>query len=368
MPKKSPKKEDNFVISGKSFFMTFHAIGLMSGTSLDGLDICFAKFQKQNALWKYEILQAETLPYSSLWEEKLRNSIHLNAEELLALNSEYGFYLGEKVKEFITQKSLFNIDLIASHGHTVFHQPHHRFTLQIGDGRAIKILNQIPVVYDFRSQDVLMGGNGAPLVPIGDELLFSEFGACLNIGGFSNISLNQQGKRIAFDICPVNIVLNKFAEILHKKYDEFGNIARNGKVNVEILSALDAVEFYRQKPPKSLGIEWVNKNIFPKLEAETPENVLATFTEHAATQIAAVFNEFSLEKVLFTGGGTYNTYLLELIKSRSETKIIVPEPQLIDFKEALIFAFMGVLRINREINVLSSATGSSADHSSGIVM
>lgn len=348
--------------------MTFNAIGLMSGTSLDGLDICCATFTKENSRWKFEIQHAETLPYSDFWEESLRNSIHLNAEALLALNSEYGFYLGEKVKEFITNNSLKNLDLIASHGHTIFHQPEKKFTLQIGDGRAIKLLNKIPVVYDFRSQDVLMGGNGAPLVPIGDELLFSDFDACLNLGGFSNISFKKEGKRIAFDICPVNIVLNKFAQLLHQKYDEYGNIAKKGIINEEILASLNSIEFYQKTPPKSLGIEWVNENIFPKLSDETPENVLATFTEHIADQIATVFNDFKLKNVLFTGGGTYNSYLLERIKLKTETEIIVPEKGTIDFKEALIFALMGVLRLNNEINVLSSTTGSSENHSSGIVI
>ena len=348
--------------------MTFHTIGLMSGTSLDGLDICFAKFQHLNSEWNYRILHAETLPYPSDWAEKLNSAIHLKPDELLALNVDYGFYLGQKVKEFISKNSLTEIDLIASHGHTVFHQPQRKFTLQIGDGRAIKILNNIPTVYDFRSQDVLMGGNGAPLVPIGDELLFSEFDACLNIGGFSNISTKQEGKRIAFDICPVNIVLNKYAAVLGKKYDENGNIARNGKVNEKILASLNSLEFYSAKHPKSLGIEWVNKNIIPLLENETPENILATFTEHASGQIAQVFNHYQFKNVLFTGGGTYNTYLIERIKTKSSTEIKIPAPELIDFKEALIFAFMGVLRMNNEINVLCSATGSTADHSSGLIV
>ena len=348
--------------------MTFHAIGLMSGTSLDGLDICFAKFQQLKSEWKYSILHAETLPYSSVWEEKLNNAIHLNPEELLALNSEYGFYLGEKVKEFISKNSLSGIDLIASHGHTVFHHPHRKFTLQIGDGRAIKILNKIPVVYDFRSQDVLMGGNGAPLVPIGDELLFSAFDACLNIGGFSNISTNYEGKRIAFDICPVNIVLNKYAATLGKKYDKNGDIAGNAQINEKILKSLNSLPFYPENHPKSLGIEWVNQNIIPLLVNESPENILATFTEHAADQIGHVFNHYQFKNVLFTGGGTYNNYLIERIKTKSSTEIKIPEAELINFKEALIFAFMGVLRMNGNFNVLSSATGSSSDHSSGLIV
>ncbi|KIA90364.1 anhydro-N-acetylmuramic acid kinase [Kaistella jeonii] len=348
--------------------MEFYAIGLMSGSSLDGLDICYAKFQKENNTWKYEILKAETISYSQHWEGKLRNSINLNSEELLALNSEYGFYLGKRVQEFIGQFSLKNVDIIASHGHTVFHQPQNKFTLQIGDGRAIKILTQIPVVYDFRSQDVLMGGSGAPLVPIGDELLFSEFDACLNIGGFSNISFRKEGKRVAFDICPVNIIMNQFAKKLGKYFDENGDLARNGTVNFEILSLLNSLPFYESSAPKSLGIEWINENISPLLEGEIAENVLATFTEHAAFQIAEIFNQYEIQKVLFTGGGTYNSYLIERIKNKTSAEIIIPEKELIDFKEALIFAFMGVLRMNNEINILSSATGSSADHCSGLLI
>lgn len=347
--------------------MEFHAIGLMSGTSLDGLDICFVKFRKEQS-WTFQILKAETLPYSQHWETKLRNSFFLKAEEIFALNSEYGFYLGNRLKEFIESNSLDNIDVIASHGHTVFHQPAKKVTLQIGDGRAIKILNDFPVVYDFRSQDVLRCGNGAPLVPIGDELLFSEFDACLNIGGFSNISFKENGRRIAFDICPVNIILNSFAKKVGFDFDENGELAKGGIINETMLTVLNSLKYYKEAPPKSLGSEWVSEFIFPELKDEKPANILATFTEHAAVQIAEVFNKYELKKVLFTGGGTYNTFLIEKIKSKTKTEIIIPENTLIDFKEALIFAFMGVLRVNNEINILSSATGSSADHCSGLLI
>lgn len=348
--------------------MEFRAIGLMSGTSLDGLDLCFVKFKKENHRWNFEILEAETVAYSENWEGQLRNAIYLSAPELLALNSEYGLFLGEKAQEFIEKFALKNVDAIASHGHTVFHQPKNKFTLQIGDGRAIKILNQIPVVYDFRSQDVLMGGNGAPLVPIGDELLFSEYDACLNLGGFSNISFKKDNQRIAFDIGPLNIVLNHFAKKLGKDYDENGDLAKAGIINQKLLAELNSLSYYAQNPPKSLGIEWVNQNIFPKLITDTPENILATFTQHSAEKIAEVFRKNDLKKVLFTGGGTYNQFLLEQIQENFEGEIVVPSKELINFKEALIFAFMGVLKINNEINVLSSATGSSADHSSGLLV
>lgn len=347
--------------------MKTRAIGLMSGTSLDGLDICFAEFEKTNNRWQFKIIEAETIPYSEEWEKNLKNSIDLSSEDLLALNSDYGFYLGEKVKGFIERKNIKEIDLISSHGHTVFHQPHRKFTLQIGDGRALKLVKSIPVVYDFRSQDVLMGGNGAPLVPIGDELLFSEFDACLNLGGFSNISFKKSGNRIAFDICPVNIILNKISQNLGEKFDRNGDFARKGTVDSELLEKFNQIEFYLQQHPKSLGIEFCNQYIFPLLENTDSHTALATFTEHSAIQISKIFNDNNLKKVLFTGGGTYNSFLVEKIRSYASSEIIIPDKKIIDFKEALIFAFMGVLRMNNEINVLSSATGSSNDHSSGII-
>lgn len=346
--------------------MKVQAIGLMSGTSLDGLDICFASFEKKKD-WNFQILKAETLPYSKNWEDKLRNSIHLSSEELLELHSEYGFYLGQKVREFIGRNHLENIDLIASHGHTVFHQPKKKFTLQIGDGRAIKIEAGLPVIYDFRSQDVLMGGNGAPLVPIGDELLFSDYDACLNLGGFSNISLKQNGKRIAFDIAPVNIVLNRLANKFNKNFDENGDLARKGNIDQDLLNKLNALDFYHQTHPKSLGIEWCNEAIFPLLENIDVTDAMATFTEHVAQQISNVISLNRLENVLCTGGGSYNTCLIEKIREKTEFAVIIPERQIIDHKEALIFAFMGVLRMKNEINVLSSATGSTGDHSSGVL-
>jgi len=345
--------------------MRVQAIGLMSGTSLDGLDICFAAFEKNNG-WSFQILHAETISYPEEWEKKLRNSIHLSSEELLELHSEYGFYLGRQVREFIDRNHLQNIDLIASHGHTVFHQPKKKFTLQIGDGRAIKIEAGLPVVYDFRSQDVLMGGNGAPLVPIGDELLFSEYDACLNLGGFSNISLKQDSRRIAFDIAPVNIVLNRLAQKFNKNFDENGDLARKGRLNDALLEKLNTLDFYSQPHPKSLGIEWCNEFIFPLLENIQAEDALTTFTEHVAQQISKVINQNGLKKVLCTGGGSYNTCLIEKIREKTESMIIIPEKQIVDHKEALIFAFMGVLRMNNEINVLSSSTGSTEDHCSGV--
>jgi len=346
---------------------SFYAIGLMSGTSLDGLDICYSKFIRNDSNWSFEILKCKTLPYSSVWENNLKNAIYLSSEELLELNSDYGFYLGEKTQEFISKNNITNLDLISSHGHTVFHQPKNKFTLQIGDGRAIKINTDKTVVYDFRSQDVLLGGNGAPLVPIGDELLFSASDACLNLGGFSNISMTRNGRRIAFDICPVNIILNELALHLGKKYDENGDFARNGTIDENLLKELNQLKFYKEEAPKSLGIEWINEQITPLIINQKPEDLLATFTEHATIQITRILKKFEIKNVMITGGGTYNSYLIEKIKARTKTEIQIPSEEVIEYKEALIFAFMGVLRSLNLNNILSSATGSLKDHSSGIL-
>lgn len=345
----------------------FFAIGLMSGTSLDGLDMCYSKFIWKESNWTFEILACETIPYSTGLEQSLKNAVHFPSEKLLKLNVDYGFYLGEKTQEFITKNNIVELGLIASHGHTVFHQPENKFTLQIGDGRALKSKVSKTVIYDFRSQDVIFGGNGAPLVPIGDELLFSKFDACLNLGGFSNISLKRDGKRIAFDICPVNIILNHLASKLGKKFDDGGNLARTGKVDEKLLKTLNELEFYSQNTPKSLGFEWVKQNIFPLIKTQKTEDLLATFTEHSAIQISKILDEYDIKNVLITGGGTYNSYLLEKLKSKSKTEIQIPAKEIIEYKEALIFAFMGVLRLLNLNNVLSSATGSSMNHSSGLV-
>jgi anhydro-N-acetylmuramic acid kinase len=346
---------------------TFYALGLMSGTSLDGLDICYVKFQKHEH-WNFEILNAETLPYTSIWKEKLKNAPSISSEELLQLNSDYGFYLAEKTQDFIAKSKIENLDVIASHGHTIFHQPERKFTLQIGDGRAIKIISKIPTVYDFRTQDVLLGGSGAPFVPVGDLLLFHEFDACVNLGGFSNISFQENGQRIGFDICPVNIILNQYAQKLGFDFDDKGNLAKSGKTDQNLLLELNNLDFYSQNYPKSLGFEWCEANILPLVQDFDTNTILTTFTEHIAEQISIIINKKDLKKVLFTGGGAYNNFLIESIKSKTKAEITIPENIIIEFKEALIFAFMGILRLNNENNVLASVTGASQNHCTGILV
>ncbi|ARV15134.1 anhydro-N-acetylmuramic acid kinase [Polaribacter sp. SA4-12] len=342
----------------------FFVVGLMSGTSLDGIDLVYVKFLNDN-YQDFDILHSETVSYSKKWKSTLQNSIGFSSDDLTALNIEYGAFLGGVINDFIDKFQIEDIDFIASHGHTVLHQPHKGITLQIGDGQIIANATKQKVICDFRTQDVALGGQGAPLVPIGDELLFSNYDYCLNLGGFSNISFNKNGVRIAFDICPVNIVLNHYVNKLGLEYDDSGGIASKGKLNHQLLTALNSIDFYSQNPPKSLGLEWVKENIFPlidRLETDI-SSILRTFVEHVAIQISKIIKDNN--SVLITGGGAFNSFLMNRIEDVSKSKIMLPKTELIDFKEALLFAFLGVLRFNNQINCLSSVTGAKMDHSSG---
>lgn len=347
----------------------YRAIGLMSGTSLDGLDICYVQFEFPK-VENFRIISAETVPYDDFWKKRLKNSIHLTAEELTRLDFDFGDYCGKIVKKFIDRHSLQSLDFISSHGHTVFHNPTKHYTLQIGKGQGIAIETGLRTVYDFRSQDVLLGGQGAPLVPIGDQMLFGEFDACLNLGGFSNISFEKDSKRLAFDISAFNVVLNYLAEKKGKSYDAEGKLAQSGNVLEDLLITLNEIDYYKQQPPKSLGIEFVHEffsSILDKAQTK-PVDQLATFTEHFAQQMAIVINENQLKTVLVTGGGAYNRFFISLLQSKIEGELILPHPLLIDYKEALVFALMGLLRVENQTNVLKSVTGAWKNHSSGVVV
>lgn len=339
------------------------AIGLMSGTSLDGLDLVYVRFDVASN-YGFEILCSETVSYSEIWKEKLQFAIDKNNADLHELDLEYGVFLGKQVEKFIRKNRISGLDFIASHGHTVFHRPENGITLQIGNGQMIANETNCPVVCDFRTQDVQLGGQGAPLVPIGDRLLFSEYDACINLGGFANVSYENGNDRVAFDVCPVNIVLNYFANRLGYEYDNKGALSSRGKIDVEILNELNELSYYQLPFPKSLGLEWVKENIFPMLNKMDSEvDVLRTFTEHTAQQIASSIQNF--DTVLFTGGGVFNDFLLERVKEYTKAEIVIPNPQIINYKEALIFALLGLLKLENKVNCLSSVTGAKKNHSSG---
>ncbi len=346
----------------------YKIIGLMSGTSLDGLDIVYVHFLQEREKWLYKILQADSIPYSKEWQEKLRGSYYQTAEGITALDAEYGRYLGECVKDFATKYNLTSVDFVASHGHTVFHRPDLGYNLQIGCGAHLHAVSGFPVIYDFRTLDVAFGGQGAPLVPIGDKLLFGEYDYCLNIGGFANVSFDDEsGRRIAYDLCPANYCLNRLMRTRGHEYDCNGETARAGKVNAQLFDALNALQYYRCAAPKSLAQEWVDANVFPLVEKcnDTFENIIATLTEHAAYQIAQPLCEGA--RVLVTGGGACNTYLMERTKAYKNFEWVKPDPAIIEFKEALIFAFLGLRRAEQLHNCLRSVTGATHDVVSGQV-
>ncbi len=338
----------------------------MSGTSLDGVDLAHIQFKYQNH-WSFEIHENETIPYDHFWLNELKNAIDYSDEKLNNLNLSYTKLLAEIINSFIHKNKIKNLDAICSHGHTIKHQPKEGFTLQIGNlPELANYLNQ-NVVCDFRVQDVELGGHGAPLVPIGDTLLFSEFDYCLNLGGFSNISFEHQGKRIAFDISPVNTVLNYFANQLNLPFDDKGTIASSGNIIVNLFDELNAIPFYNSQFPKSLGMEFVNAIILPIL-SKYPEDLkdkMRTFTEHIALQIGKQLTKKNAS-LLISGGGAYNSFLVERIQFYApNTKITIPNSKILEYKEALIFGLLGVLRLRNEINVLASVTGASNNHSSG---
>lgn len=344
----------------------YNVIGVMSGTSLDGIDLAHVNFNFSEGCWTYKILSAETLPYTSTWVRILSEAVTFNDRQLEELNERYTDHLAKVIQEFLSKNDILEPDAICSHGHTIKHEPENNYTLQIGNlSKLSQQLNSV-VVCDFRVQDVALGGQGAPLVPIGDELLFKDYDYCLNLGGFANISTSINGKRLAYDLCAVNTVLNNLSQRVGEPFDKNGRIAASGEKIDELLEELQKIPFYGLRPPKSLGIEWVNKYIFPLFERyDNIPDLLRTYTEHAADVIANGFRDNPQEKVLITGGGAFNSFLIAEIKKRTTTEIIIPAAEVVNFKEALIFAFLGVLRLRDENNVLSSVTGASRDHSSG---
>ncbi|MBK8956770.1 MAG: anhydro-N-acetylmuramic acid kinase [Saprospiraceae bacterium] len=353
-------------------------IGLMSGTSLDGLDMALVEFKETEKL-NFKIQASHHIAYDENWSRKLANAFYQNDDELKALDRIYGEWLGIQVRDFLAQNGL-HADLIGSHGHTVFHRPNEGLTLQIGSGKQVAEITGIPVVCNFRQQDVALGGQGAPLVPIGDATLFSDYAFCLNLGGFSNASWDHAGERRACDIGPCNMLLNGLSQRLGLKYDPEGQHSRNGKLIPELLEECNQIAFYKESPPKSLGREWFLNNFKNVLSNQnhTTEDLLRTAVEHAAVQIdqflksivkSPGMDQNKSASVFCTGGGTYHNFLMDRLKCLGlETfDYIIPAKELVDNKEALVFALLAFLKWKGRINVLKTVTGASRDHSSGEV-
>ncbi len=343
---------------------SINIIGLMSGTSVDGLDICYVSFDNNDPS-KYEIIDCETIDYDDNLKTKLKNVIEMDNDQIKQIDKEFGEFIGLNVLKFIKKNTLYKADLISSHGHTVFHEPKFNKTLQIGNGEIINKVTKIKTVNNFREQDIQLGGQGAPLVPIGDKLLFDDYKYCLNLGGFTNISVKDSRTIYAYDICPLNTVLNHYANKLGYECDLGGKLSKKGVINIDLFNELNDLDYYKKSYPKSLGLEFVIDNIFPITEKYKIKEVdiLATYIEHASFQIKRNIDNGS--KVLLTGGGTFNDNLIKTLNYDSKINFIVPDKTIINYKESLIFALLGYLKINGKVNCLRSVTGASNDHSSG---
>jgi len=359
---------------------TYNVIGIMSGSSLDGIDLAFCKFTGEKRDWNFELLAKEVIPYPTKWKLRLANLTLQNAITYIKTHTFYGHYVGKVVAEFIDKNGIAdNLDFIASHGQTIFHQPDNLLTSQIGDPAAIAFETGFPVIANFRNTDVAAGGQGAPIAPVADQILFKEYSHLLNLGGICNIECKVSEDRIiGYDICAVNMLLNALADEMDLPYDEDGKIARSGMIDQRLLDELNSSWYFDKLYPKSLSGGWVAKvikPIFSRFDLPTTDK-LKTACEHIAEQIAreidVIYKREKLEKspdhkMLLTGGGAFNKYLVERIEALSPIPVELPEPDIIEFKEAILIALMGVLRVENEVNVLSSATGAKMDTIGGCI-
>ena len=343
-----------------------NVLGIMSGTSMDGIDLALCSVDQNGENWNVNILKAITLPYNETWRVRLSQLKYQNPELYARTDVFYGRYLGELALAFQKESGL-EIDLIASHGHTIFHQPQKWITAQVGDGATLYGTSGIPTVSNFRRADVAAGGQGAPLVTLGDELLFSEYDACLNLGGFCNVSLKTDSGRLSFDIAPCNIVLNRLARERKLKFDEGGKIAEPGNIIYPLLEQLNSIGYYKKSAPKSLGREWINKefwHLVRDFDDHSLEDRMKTLVMHIATQIAVALESNSSKpleemKILVTGGGAFNDTLMDYLKSETDSNIVVPDSQMVQYKEAMIFALLGAMRVKNLTNISGPTTGAS---------
>jgi anhydro-N-acetylmuramic acid kinase len=358
--------------------MVYKVMGLMSGSSLDGLDLVFAEISENSGTWGFEIVAADCYPYEQEWQSRLQQAVHLNAQDYQLLHAEYGHYTGNAVNRFIEEKGLqYQVAFIASHGHTTFHQPGKKMTAQLGDGAAIAARTGLPVVSDLRALDVAFGGQGAPIVPIGEKLLLKEYNLFLNLGGIANISFHAAAAHIAFDVCPANRVLNLLAQEAGKEYDAGGGMAAGGAVQHGLLEKLNALDYYQQAHPKSLANSFGTDVVYPLIKSfdVSTADALRTYVAHIAEQVTkAVEAQYKqngiTSKLLATGGGAFNTFLMEQLQDALRPfsiDIVVPDAALVAYKEALIMALIGVLRWRQEYTVLPSVTGAARASIGGAV-
>lgn len=360
------------------------ALGVMSGSSLDGLDFALCKFNfttEDNHLVinNWEIIESETFELSTFWQERLAKAFQATAKELWLTHNTFGKFIGDQANIFLRRTKI-KPAFIASHGHTVFHEPQNHMTLQIGHGAAIAAATGYDVISDFRSTDIALGGQGAPMIPIAESYLFSDFPLCLNIGGITNLSARIGDRYVAFDVSPANQIMNKLASFSGQAYDRNGDTARSGKLQPEMITALKRLDYFSALYPKSLDNNWVMRDLYPVIKSFdfNIADKLNTFCEFVAERISAEISniserehtDFQGTSMLVTGGGAFNAYLIDCIKERVKengVSIIVPKKEIVEFKEALLMALAGLLRVKNQVNFLHSVTGARVDNIGGCI-
>jgi anhydro-N-acetylmuramic acid kinase len=365
---------------------TYFGIGLMSGSSLDGLDVALCKFEgvagpRGFELSDWQLLEAATLPFSASWSERLRRLPAAGAFDLVKAHAEFGHYLGTLVNDFFTDKKVCSssVDFIASHGHTIFHNPAAGLTLQIGDGAALAASTGCQVVCDFRSSDIAHGGQGAPLAPMADKMLFRGYDFYLNIGGIANITCQNGEKFVAFDITGANQVLNAIAAELGLPYDAEGKLAASGQVLKPLLKLLNSLPYFSNPYPKSLSNQWVQDQLvaacrqYPAPAADRLRTACQHVAEKLADSIRQVITAENLQKerfrLLATGGGALNQFLMNCMRQQcgAALEIVVPDEYTVNFKEACLMALLGLMRLEGLPNCIASVTGARQDAIGGAV-
>lgn len=344
-----------------------HVTGIMSGSSMDGLDVALCQFSKNNNKINFKILKVTTLQYPPKIIKILNDIRIVSIKEFFEYDVIYGQWIGKKVKQWLSKNNL-KSDIIAVHGHTVLHHPEKGYSVQLGNAFQIAAICNLPTIHDFRNTDIALKGQGAPLVPIGDQWLFNQYDACVNIGGIANIFI--QKTNMAYDICIANMALNYFANKIHLQYDRNGAIAKKGIVNNRLLQELNQLKYLHQKPPKSLNREYFETRYLPVIEkySLSAKDKLATLSEHIAFQISQSIKSKHIKKVLITGGGAFNNFLIQRIQFYSKKEIVIPDKIIVKYKETLIFALLGYLRWNKEYGNIATATGAIKNTLCGLIV
>ncbi len=352
----------------------YYAIGGMSGTSLDGVDLSYCRYFKQaEGKWQFELIAAKTYSYPENLINNIKALISNYTDAHDNLDKTLGAFYANLLQQFVEEYAINQLDFFANHGQTVYHNPAIQKTVQLGCGETIAEQTGIRTINNFRVNDVSLGGQGAPLVPIGDWHFFNSYRYCINLGGIANITIQTPDKVFAaFDICPCNVLLNHYAQQLNLAYDANGDIARKGQLQPTLLEKLNALPYYAEQAPKSLHAQFCLDTFVPIIDAYhlSTEDMLHTLCYHYADQIAKAIESsatHSDDELLLSGGGAFNSFLCEQIQSKTTTTIHIPDKNIIEFKEAIVFGLLGVLKLENEVNCLKVVTGASEDNIGGEV-